>query len=65
MTLAGQPSEKQDSGQHTLLMYATSEIYIKMAAPGSCNTRIKVASAELARPTNRASPDHVIRPLCG
>ena len=47
-----------------LLMRIASNLYIKMAAPGwpsSCNTGIKVASAELASPI--ASPAHVIRPL--
>ena len=42
---------------NTLIMLV---LYIKMAAPGwpfSCNTGIKVTSAELA------SPAHVIRPL--
>ena len=53
---ANKPSEKQNTG-NTLIMLV---LYIKMAAPDlpfSCNTGIKVTSAELA------SPVHVIRPL--
>ena len=45
---------------NTLLMCIASNLYIKLAAPGwlfSCNTGIKVTSAE------QASPAHVIRPL--
>ena len=50
----------------TLLMSIASNLYTKMAAlgwPFSCNTGIKVTSAELACSTNRASPVHVISPL--
>ena len=50
----------------TLLLRIASNLYIKMAAlgwPFSRNTGIKVTSAEVASPTNRASPAHVIRPL--
>ena len=45
---------------NTLLMRIASNVYIKMVAPGwpfSCNTGIKVTSAE------QSSPAHVIRPL--
>ena len=52
---------------NTLLMRTASDLYIKMEAlgwPGSCNTVIKVTSAELASPTNQSSPAHVIRPYC-
>ena len=51
---------------NTQLMRIASNLYVKMAAPNwpfSCNTRIKVTSAELASPTNRAGLAHVIRPL--
>ena len=40
---------------NTLLMRIASNLYMKMAAPGSpfhCNTKIKVTLAELASPTN-------------
>ena len=43
---------------NTLLMHTASNVYIKMAAsgwPSSCNTEMKVTSAELSSPTNRAS----------
>ena len=46
---------------NTLLMRIASNLYIKMAAPGwlfSCNTKIKVTSAE------QASPAHVITVSC-
>ena len=55
---ANKPREKQNTG-NTLIMLVLV-LYIKMAAPDlpfSCNTGIKVTSAELA------SPVHVIRPL--
>ena len=51
---------------NTLLMHASSSLYIKMVAQGwlgSCNSGIKVNSAELASLTTRASPGHVIRLL--
>ena len=49
------------SADDTLLLHAASSLYIKMVAqgwPGSCNTGIKVNSAELASLTNWASPGH-------
>ena len=58
--------ERNKTADNTLLMHAASSLYIKMVAqgwPGSCNTGIKVNSAELASLTNRASPGHIIRPL--
>ena len=54
------------TADNTLLTHAASSLYIKMVAqgwPSSCNTGIKVNSAELASLTNRASTGHVIRPL--
>ena len=52
--------ERNRTAGNTLLMHIASNLYIKIAASGlpfSCNTGIKVTSAELA------SPAHVIRPL--
>ena len=58
---ANEPGERQDLiAGNTLLMRIASNLYMTMAAPVrpfSCNTGIKVTSAELG------SPAYVIRPL--
>ena len=63
--ISGNETSEKHTG-NTLLMCIASNLYVKMAAPVwpfSCNTWIKVTSAELASPTNRPSPAYVIRPL--
>ena len=57
---------RNSTAGNTLFMSIASNLYIKMAAlgwPFSGNTRIKVTSAELARPTKQASLALVIKPL--